>query len=82
MKMLLISTACTISICGTACAREVTLSPTPTLHGSIISAANVTPSRNQTAPSARPANSARRSTFQPATTGAGTFAGLWTAQIE
>ena len=39
MKTLLISTACTIFICGTACAREVTLSPTPTLHGSTISAA-------------------------------------------
>jgi hypothetical protein len=39
-------------------------------------------SRNQTAPWARPANSARRSTFQPATTEAGTFAGLWTAQTE
>jgi hypothetical protein len=39
-------------------------------------------SRNQTAPSARPANFARRSTFQPATTGAGTFAGLWIAKIE
>ena len=39
MKTLLISTACAIFICGTACAREVTLSPTPTLHGSTISAA-------------------------------------------
>ena len=39
-------------------------------------------SRNQTAPWARPANFARRSTFQPATTEAGTFAGLWTAQTE
>jgi hypothetical protein len=39
MRRLLISTACAISICGTACAREVTLSPTPTLHGSTISAA-------------------------------------------
>jgi hypothetical protein len=39
-------------------------------------------SRNQTASWARPANSARRSTFQPATTEAGTFAGLWTAQTE
>src|SRR5580704_4851302 len=38
-------------------------------------------SRNQPA-SARPANFARRSTFQPATTEACTFAGLWTAQIE
>ena len=33
MKRLLISTACAIFICGTACAREVTLSPTFTLHG-------------------------------------------------
>jgi hypothetical protein len=39
MKTLLISTACAIFICGTACAREVTLSQTPTLHGSTISAA-------------------------------------------
>ena len=39
MKRLLISTACTIFICGTACAREVTLTPTSTPHGSIISAA-------------------------------------------
>jgi hypothetical protein len=39
-------------------------------------------SRNQTAPWALPANSARPSTFQPATTEAGTFAGLWTAQTE
>ena len=39
MKKLLIATACAIFICGTACAREVTLSPTPTLHGSTISAA-------------------------------------------
>jgi len=39
MKTLLITTACAIFICGTACAREVTLSPTPTLHGSTISAA-------------------------------------------
>ena len=36
MKRLLISTACAIFICETACAREVTLSPTPTLHGSTI----------------------------------------------
>jgi hypothetical protein len=36
MKRLLTSTACAIFICGTACAREVTLSPTPTLHGSTI----------------------------------------------
>jgi hypothetical protein len=34
MKTLLISTACAIFICGTACAREVTLSQTPTFHGS------------------------------------------------
>jgi hypothetical protein len=39
MKKLLISTACAIFICGTACAREVTLSPTFTLHGSTIFAA-------------------------------------------
>ena len=39
MKRLLISTACAIFICGTAFAREVTLSPTFTLHGSTISAA-------------------------------------------
>jgi hypothetical protein len=39
MKKLLISTACAIFICGTACAREVTLSPTFTAHGSTISAA-------------------------------------------
>ena len=39
MKRLLISAACAIFICGTASAREVTLSPTPTLHGSTISAA-------------------------------------------
>jgi hypothetical protein len=39
MKTLLISTACTTFICGTACAREVTLSPIFTLHGSTISAA-------------------------------------------
>jgi hypothetical protein len=37
MKTLLIVTACAIFICGTACAREVTLSQTPTLHGSTIS---------------------------------------------
>ena len=36
MKRLLISTACAIFICGTACAREVTLSQTPTFHGSTI----------------------------------------------
>ena len=39
MEKLLISTAYTIFICVTACAREVTLSLTPTLHGSTISAA-------------------------------------------
>ena len=39
MKRLLISAACAIFIFGTACAREVTLSPTPTPHGSTISAA-------------------------------------------
>jgi len=37
MNTLLISTACAIFISGTACAREVTLSQTPTLHGSTIS---------------------------------------------
>ena len=39
MKRLLISTACAILICGTACAREVTLSLTFTPHGSTIFAA-------------------------------------------
>ena len=39
MKRLLISTTCAIFICGTACAREVTLSPTFTPHGSTIFAA-------------------------------------------
>ena len=39
MKRLIISTACAIFICGTACAREITLSPTFTLHGSTIFAA-------------------------------------------
>ena len=39
MKRLLISTACAIFICGTACAREVTMSPTFTPHGSTIFAA-------------------------------------------
>jgi hypothetical protein len=39
MKRLLISTACAILICGTACAREVTQSPTFTPHGSTIFAA-------------------------------------------
>jgi hypothetical protein len=34
MKNLLISTACAICICGTACAREVTLSSTFTPTGS------------------------------------------------
>jgi hypothetical protein len=47
MKNLLISTACAIFICGTACAREVTLSPTSTLHGSTPSAArHVAPSNS------------------------------------
>ena len=36
MKRLLISTACAIFICGTACAREGTLSQTPTFQGSTI----------------------------------------------
>jgi hypothetical protein len=39
MKKLLIFTACAIFIYGTACAREVTLSPTSTSHGSTMSAA-------------------------------------------
>ena len=39
MKRLLVSTACAIFICGTACAREVTLSPTFVPYGSTISAA-------------------------------------------
>jgi hypothetical protein len=39
MKRLPISIACAIFIYGMACAREVTLNPTPTLHGSTISAA-------------------------------------------
>jgi hypothetical protein len=38
MKKLLISTACAIFICGTACAREVTLSSTFS-HGSTTAAA-------------------------------------------
>jgi hypothetical protein len=41
MKRLLISTACVIFICGTACAREVTLSPPPTLHATISTARHV-----------------------------------------
>ena len=40
MKTLLTTTACAIFICGTARAREVTVSQTPTLHGSTISAAS------------------------------------------
>jgi hypothetical protein len=36
MNRLVISTACAIFICGTACAREVTLSPASALHGSTI----------------------------------------------
>jgi hypothetical protein len=36
MKKLLISTACAIFICGTACAREAPLSPTFILHGATI----------------------------------------------
>jgi hypothetical protein len=39
MKRLLISTVCAIFIFETACAREVPLSPTFTLHGSTIFAA-------------------------------------------
>jgi hypothetical protein len=38
MKKLLISTGCAIFICGTACAREVTLSSTFTPYGSITAA--------------------------------------------
>ena len=38
MKTLLISTACAIFICGTACAREVTVSSTFTSHGSTTAA--------------------------------------------
>jgi hypothetical protein len=47
MKRLLISTACVL-ICGTACAREVTLSPTFTPHGSTISAARHVAQSNST----------------------------------
>jgi hypothetical protein len=36
MKKLLISAACAIFICGAACAREITVSSTFTLHGSTI----------------------------------------------
>ena len=39
MNRLLISTACAILICGTVCAREVTMSPTSAPHGSTILAA-------------------------------------------
>ena len=39
MKRLLISAACALFICGTACAHEVTMSPTFILHGSTILAA-------------------------------------------
>jgi hypothetical protein len=39
MERLLLSTACAIFICGTACAHEVTLSPTFTPQGSSTSAA-------------------------------------------
>ena len=39
MNRLLISTACAILICGTICAREVTMSPTSAPHGSTILAA-------------------------------------------
>lgn len=45
MNRLLISTACALSICGTACAHEVPLSPTFTPHGStIFSALQITQS--------------------------------------
>ena len=40
MKTLLISTASAVFICGTACAREVTLSSTFTPHGSTTAAAH------------------------------------------
>jgi hypothetical protein len=40
MKTLLICTTCSIFICGPACAREVILSQTTTLHGSTISASH------------------------------------------
>jgi len=36
MKRTLITTACAIFIFGTACAREVTLSPTFILHGATV----------------------------------------------
>ena len=39
MNRLLISTACALFICGTACAREAALSPTFTPHESTILAA-------------------------------------------
>jgi hypothetical protein len=39
MKKLIISTVCAVFICGTACAREVTLSSTFTPHGSTAAAA-------------------------------------------
>ena len=39
MQKLLVSTACAIFICGTACAREVTLSSTFTPRGSTTAAA-------------------------------------------
>jgi hypothetical protein len=39
MKKLIISTVCAVFICGTACAREVTLSSTFTPHESATAAA-------------------------------------------
>jgi hypothetical protein len=48
MKRLLISIACAISICGTACAREVTLSQTSTPHGSTILTARHVAQSNST----------------------------------
>ena len=80
MKKLLISTACAIFICGTACAREVTLSSTFTPHGSTTAAAR----------HVAQSNSAVGATGELCTTEyiptrddrAGTFAGLWIAQTD
>ena len=47
MNRLLISTTCAFFICGTACAREVAMSPTFTPHGSTtFSARQVTQSNS------------------------------------
>ena len=78
MNRLLLSTACAIFICGTACAREVTLSPTFTLHGSTIFAARHVAQSNSAVGAT--GELCTRSTFQPATTEAGMFAGPWTAK--